>query len=135
MGIATKTLYGTDFSEWATHTAELVRAGRLDEVDLEHVAEEIEDLGKSERSAVRSQIKRMLLHRIKQRIQPERDGASWRASIADARQQIRDQVASSPSLRPYLYQNLDKIYRDAVELALIETDLPAAAESLPDQCP
>jgi hypothetical protein len=46
MGAATKTLYETDFAECCTRTADLVRAGRLDEVDLEHVAEEIEDMGK-----------------------------------------------------------------------------------------
>ena len=68
MGATTKTLYDTDFAEWASHTAELLRVGRMLDVDLEHVAEEIEDLGKSERSAIESQLRRLLKHKIKQLI-------------------------------------------------------------------
>jgi hypothetical protein len=75
------TSYDDDFVEWTQQTAELLRAGRFSEVDLEHLAEEVEDLGKSERSAVRSRLTQMLLHLMKQRIQPERAGAGWRASI------------------------------------------------------
>lgn len=133
MGTATKTLYDTDFAEWASHTAELLRAGRILEVDLEHVAEEIGDLGKSERSAAESQLRHLLLHKLKQLIQPERDGVSWRVSIVDARREIRDRIAASPSLRPYLQQNLQKIYQDAVELAVIETELEHA--EIPEKCP
>src|SRR5438876_90429 len=102
MGTTTKTLYDTDFVDWAYHTAELVRAGRFDEVDLENLAEEIEDLGNSERKAVRSQLRRMLMHLMKQQIQPERDGTSWRASIVDARRKILDSLEDAPSLRRYL---------------------------------
>ena len=68
MGTTTKTLYDTDFVEWADQTAALVRAGRFNEVDVENLAEEIEGLGKSERKAVRSQLRRMLMHLIKQQI-------------------------------------------------------------------
>lgn len=132
MGATTKTLYNTDFAEWAARTAELVRAGRIEEVDLMHLAEEIEDLGKCERKAVRSQLRRMLLHLIKQEIQPDRDGATWRASVADARQEIVDDLADSPSLRPYLEVHLQEIYRQAVALAVIET---GAAATVPEQCP
>ena len=133
MGTATKTLYDTDFAEWASHTARLLRAGRMLEVDLEHVAEEIEDLGKSERSAIESQLRRLLLHKLKQLIQPERDGVSWRVSIVDARREIRDRIAASPSLRPHLQQNLQKVYQDAVELAVTETEVEHA--EIPEKCP
>ena len=66
MGAASKTLYETDFVEWAQRTAELLRSGRLGEADLEHAAEEIEDLGRSQRAAVASQLQRMLMHLVKQ---------------------------------------------------------------------
>jgi hypothetical protein len=126
-------LYETDFAEWSARTAALIRSGRFHEVDAESVAGEIEDLGKSERSAVRSHLNRLLLHKIKQIVQPERDGASWQVSIASARQAIRDRIKSSPSLGPYLQQNLQDIYQEAVELALIETGLEHAA--VPEECP
>ena len=56
MGTTTKTLYDTDFAEWSARTAELLRAGRYDELDIENVAEEIESLGKAERKSVRAQL-------------------------------------------------------------------------------
>jgi hypothetical protein len=121
MGTITKTLYETDFVQWTAQTAELLRAGRLDEADLEHAAEEIEDLGRSERSAVASQLPRMLVHLIKQRIQPERDGASWRCSITEGRAEISYRLDDSPSLRRYAHDNLQKIYERAVNDALFET--------------
>lgn len=133
MGATTKALYDTDFVEWSARTAELLRAGRLTEVDLEHLAEEIEDLGRSERRAIQFQLKRMLLHMLKQRIQPERDGPSWRASVADARQEIPYELAESPSLRLYLEENLPEIYRQAAKLARIETGMPLP--DLPERCP
>ena len=114
MGTTIKTLYDTDFVEWAYHTAEFVRAGRFDAVDLENLAEEIEDLGNSERKAVRSQLRRILMHLMKQQIQPERDGTSWRASIVDARRKILDSLEDAPSLRRYLEKHLQGIYDQAI---------------------
>src|SRR5262249_61884232 len=67
MGTTAKTLYDTDFVAWADETAALVRAGRLNELDLEHVAEEIEGLAGSDRRAVRSQLRRLVVYLIKQR--------------------------------------------------------------------
>jgi hypothetical protein len=69
-----KSLYDAGFVEWTARTTDLLRLGRLTGLDLENVAEEIEDLGKSERSAVRSQLRRMVVHLMKARIQPERAG-------------------------------------------------------------
>lgn len=137
MGTTTKTLYDTDFVEWAAHTAGLLREGRFGEVDLEHVVEEIEDLGNSERSAVWSQLTRMLMHLTKMRIQPERYGASWRNSIVSARQEIRARFRNSPSLRRHLDENLREIYRQAVNDALFETGQEKRRKELaiPEQCP
>jgi hypothetical protein len=137
MGATTKTLYETDFVEWTSRTAELLRAGRLDEADLQHAAEEIEDLGKSERSAVASQLRRMLAHLVKQQIQPERDGASWRRSITEGRAEIEFKLEDSPSLRRYARDNLQKIYERAVNDALFETGLAERRRelNLPAECP
>jgi Domain of unknown function DUF29 len=137
MGAITKTLYETDFVEWTAQTAELLRAGRLEQADLEHAAEEIEDLGKSERSAVASQLHRMLMHLVKQRVQPERDGTSWRRSITEGRAEITYRLDDSPSLRRYLHDNLQRIYDRALRDALFETGLTENRRelNLPAKCP
>jgi hypothetical protein len=137
MGVVTKTLYETDFVEWTERTAALLRAGRFDEADIEHAAGEIEDLGRSERSAVTSQLKRMIKHLVKQRIQPERDGATWRRFISDGRDEIESRFDDSPGLRRYAEENLQKTYDRAVRDALMETGLTAQRDflDLPVDCP
>jgi hypothetical protein len=132
MGVTTQSGYDVDFVEWTARMAELIRAGHLDDVDLEHVAAEIEDMGKSERAAVESQLRRMLLHLVKQ-IQPQKAGASWRRSIIDSRSKILIRLKHSPSLRRYLEENLQEIYRDAIKDALLETGAKPA--DLPETCP
>jgi len=137
MGITTKTLYDTDFVEWTARTAELLRDGRFEDVDLENLAEEVEDLGKSDRKAVRSQMIRMLMHLIKYRIQPQHAGASWRSSVVDARREILLTLEDSPSLRRHLSENLQKLYREGVRDALDETGLSEKKKQLgiPESCP
>jgi hypothetical protein len=101
------------------------------------VAEEIEDLGKRDLRAVRSELRRMLKHLIKQKIQPERDGASWRGSIVNAQGVIVDSVEDSPSLLPKLAESLPATYRRAVKEALSETGLAGQWKDLgiPETCP
>src|SRR5271165_7095839 len=100
MDTLVKTLYDTDHLEWAEQTAELIRQRRFDDIDVEHLIEEVEYLAGNEKSAVKSQMRRLLVHLIKQGIEPRRDGASWRVSILSAQQELRDQIKDSPSLRP-----------------------------------
>jgi hypothetical protein len=137
MATITKALYDTDFVEWTAHNAELLRQGRFEEVDLEHVAEEIEDLGKRDLLAVRPQLRRMLMHLVKQKIQPERDGASWRGSVVNAQGIILDYVENSPSLLRPLTDSLPAVYRRAIEEALSETGLAGQRNDLgiPETCP
>ena len=99
MGTTVKSLYDTDFVEWTAHTADLLRQGRFADVDLANLIEEIESLGRNDQDAVRSQLSRMLMHLVKQKIQPERWGKSWRQSIVDAAREIHIKLESSPSLR------------------------------------
>ena len=136
MGALTKTLYDTDFVEWAAATAELLRQGRFNEVDLEHVAEEIQDLADMRKAAVRSQMRRLLMHLIKLHIQPERAGSSWRRSIVGARDEVEDLMEGSPSLRRHLQENLEKTYRRAVKSAHDRTNLQSKANGLdiPESC-
>jgi hypothetical protein len=125
MAVLAKTLYGTDFAQWTLQTAELLRQRRFDEIDVENVAEEIQSLGDSQFQGARSQLRRMLMHLIKQKIQPERDGASWRGSIVSAHREILDAIDSSPSLRRRLADRLAKLYEQAIEDARYETGLDA----------
>jgi hypothetical protein len=136
MSTVTKTLYETDFVEWADHTAELLRQGKFAELDVEHLVEEVEGLAGSERRAVKAQLLRMMKHLVKQQIQPERRGSSWIVSIDNAQHTIEFQVEDSPSLRRYAGENLEKVYRLAVREALRETGVKSQEKALgiPEKC-
>src|ERR1051325_5989570 len=129
MAVATKSLYDVDFAEWAFEVANLLRERRFDEVDWATVIEEIDDLAKNQHSAVRSQLWRMLLHLIKIAIQPQKESASWRHSIADAQDKLQRKCTTSPSLVRALETDLQKIYERSIVGALYETGIEGTARS------
>ena len=124
--------YDNDFSAWIQYTAQLLRERRWDEIDLEQLIEEVEDLGKSERSAIKSQLDRVLLHLLKWELQPQRRTDSWLDSITDARNQIERTIEDSPSLRRYPMEQLDACYQRARRRAAKQTGLPLS--TLPAEC-
>ena len=128
-----KDLYEQDFFEWTARNAELLRAGRFAEADLEHIAEEIEDMGKSERRELESRLSVLLNHLLKWRFQPNRRGRSWQATIRIQRTELLRLLADMPSLRPDLREQLPQVYPTAVERAIAETELPD--EAFPPACP
>jgi hypothetical protein len=131
--------YDDDFFAWTQYQAEVLRSMRTrdNRFDREHVAEEIEDLGKSERDAVESQITRIIEHFLKLAHSPaERPRYGWMGSIAEARRILRRKL--SPALQRAAVQKLAEMYQDAreaAELALKDHGEHEAAASLPTACP
>jgi hypothetical protein len=128
-----------DFYAWTQYQASVLRAMPTSDnrFDRAHVAEEIEDLGKSERDAVRSQMRRILEHFLKLQFSPAAaPRLGWLASIAEARSVLGDKL--SPTLRHDLETRLVVLYNDAryqAELALLQHDEATAAGALPVTCP
>ncbi|HEY3910767.1 MAG TPA: DUF29 domain-containing protein [Stellaceae bacterium] len=131
--------YEDDFYAWTQRQAAVLREMPASDnrFDREHVAEEIEDLGKSERNAVRSQIRRIIEHLLKLgHSAAARPRFGWIETLRDARQELSDRI--TPSLRRDAEANLDKLYADArkrAEGSLREYGEPAAVEALPAVCP
>lgn len=126
-------LYDADFSEWAVRNAELLRSGHVDEADLEHIAEEIEDLSKSEHRALRSAVTQILMHLLKYEMQPAKRSRSWLGSIDKQRFQIEEILRESPSLQPALAETLVQCYMSAVKMASRQTGI--ARKQFPEVCP
>jgi hypothetical protein len=126
-------LYDSDFYEWTQQVARLVREGRASKADLEHVAEEIEDMGKSEVSALSTRIRSLLMHLLKYNFQPVKRSRSWESTIANQRFEIQTLLEQSPSLKRRLSSLIGKNYKPAVRLASIETGLSPG--SFPGDCP
>src|SRR5437016_2913643 len=126
-------LYERDFFEWTQCNASLLRAGRFDQADIEHIAEEIEDMGKSERRALESHLIVLLIHLLKWQIQSEHQSVSWRGTIKIQRKDIVKLLGEMPSLMRWLKDNLAEAYEDAVLKASAETGLPQ--RHFPSSCP
>ncbi len=126
-------LYDRDFYAWSRQQAELLRAGKLGQADIEHIAEEIDSMGRAEKRELISRLDVLLLHLIKWRYQPGKRGPSWKASIRAQRNRLAYHLDDNPSLKPLLPQALASAYRSARLDAIAETGL--AGTALPDTCP
>jgi hypothetical protein len=127
-----KNLYEADYLKWIETTVEKLRVRDYSSVDWENLIEEIEDMGRSERRSLESNLVVVLTHLLKWQYQPEFRSGSWKGSIAEHRRRIRKALKESPSLKPYLQEVFAECYFDAVELASAETELPV--ETFPGEC-
>jgi hypothetical protein len=127
-------LYDVDFCEWTAETARLLREGRLTETDIDHIAEEIEDLGKQDSRKLQSCLMRIMEHLLKLQLAEApmlaRNCRLWQASIARQRVQIEGLLADSPSLRRKLRDMMPAAYRGAVRIVK-----PIVAKPIPAECP
>ncbi len=128
-----KAMYDTDFDAWLQAQAAALRAKAWDALDVAHLAEEIEDVRKSERTAVRSHLRILLLHLLQWAYQRNKRGESWRSSIGSARVLIEGFLEDSPSLQSELAGLATSAYPWARQRAARETRLPPA--TFPETCP
>lgn len=128
-----KNLYEADYLKWIETTVEKLRVRDYSSVDWENLIEEIEDMGRSERRSLESNLVVILTHLLKWQYQPKFRSGSWKGSIVEHRRRIRKAFKESPSLKPYLQEVFAECYLDAVELASAETELPV--ETFPGECP
>lgn len=130
-------LYDTDILLWSEQQASLLRrreAGQLVNdaaVDWRNIAEEIEDVGRSELHAVESLLTQALRHMLKAQAWAEhRDAPGWRADAIDFRRQARRRLV--PSMRQRI--DLASLYADA--LAAVPTAIDGQPpQPLPQTCP
>ncbi len=126
-------LYDRDFYGWANEQAGLLRAGRLSEADIGHIAEEIESMGKSERNQLLNRLAVLLAHLLKWQFQPALQGNSWRLTVREQRRRIVRIMSQNPGLRPELGAVVLDAYGDALLIAERETGLLEA--TFPPACP
>ena len=127
------TTYEKDIIVWATEQAALLRAGKLPALDIEHIAEEIEDVGKSEKRELSSRMAVRLSHLLKWEHQADRRSNCWTSSIGDKRKRLTLALKATPSLRASLTDAdwLEDAWLDARSQARTETGLDCFPESCP----
>ncbi len=127
------TLYDRDFHAWANEQAALLRAGKFDRADIENIAEEIESMGRSEKRELVNRLAILLTHLLKWRFQPGFRGNSWRLTIEEQRDRLREHLRDNPSLTTHLDPSITDAYRRARLGGERETGLPRAI--FPETCP
>ena len=128
-------LYDEDFYAWTQQQAELLR--RLpaisNELDIEHIAEEIEDLGRSDLRTAQSLCEHITEHLLKL----EYSGLTgsldhWRDEIVEWRIQLEKVLTRSIEAK----LDLPSRYRAALRLVRrLERDVPRLSTLLPAECP
>ncbi len=127
--------YKSDYAGWAEDTARAILDGRWSEIDQSALADEVADLARKERRAVRSLLEVLFLHLLKQRFQPAKTSRSWEIAIQQQRLRLHELFEENPSLAapPELREAVSRAYPLARLSATRETGL--AIETFPEQMP
>ncbi len=125
--------YEDDFYSWTQEQGALLRAGRLDKIDLENLAEEIESLGRNEFDKLVSFYRLVLLHMLKWEHQPNLRSRSWAVSIDNHREHATEVLEANPGLKSRLDEAFALAYRGAKRDAVAKTGLRRS--TFPDTCP
>ena len=127
------TRYETDVIAWANEQAALLRSGQLSALDIEHIAEEIEDVGKSEKREMANRLAVLLAHLLKWQYQPSKQSKSWQRTIKEQRRRVLLNLKETPSLQVSLNHAdwVGEAYANAVYQAINETGLDNFPEEFP----
>jgi Domain of unknown function DUF29 len=118
--------YDDDFAAWAKYQASTVRSGMWEDVDQEHLAEELEGLSRSEHHELENRLEVLTTHLLKWQYRQKHPNAErgWRLTIVEQRRRLTRLLQRSPSLTPLCPTAFDETYPHARLVASIELDLP-----------
>jgi hypothetical protein len=125
--------YEKDVVAWANEQSALLRAGKFNLLDIEHIADEVEDVGKSEKRELESRLAVLMAHLLKWQFQPANRSKSWERTLRVQRKRAIQKLEETPSLTPLLSDPkwIDGAWGDAVTAAIKETGL----DTFPETCP
>jgi len=128
-----ESLYDQDFYQWALKEADLMRQGRLSEIDVENIAEELESMGKSQKRELISRLAVLIMHLLKCQYQPKLRIGSWIETIGTQRMDIQLLIDDSPSLK----HEIDAVMTRAYSLAVVkfENETGISKKSFPSTSP
>src|SRR5262245_9467769 len=102
-------LYETDETAWLEAMAQLLREGRLDQVDVQNLIEYLNDMARRDRREVDSRLAGLIAHLLKCAHQPEQRSGNWRATIEEQCQELAD-LLESATLHNHAKTALAKAY-------------------------
>ncbi len=127
------TLHEQDFHLWAQQQANLLRTGRLHELDVDDLIEELEEMSGSHRRELINRLGVLIAHLLKWQFQPENRSSSWKGTIKEQRRKLNRLLRENPSLKNISPDKLHDAYGDA--LAIVEKDTGLNETYFPNNCP
>ena len=130
------TLYDQDFNHWIETTIKQIQERRFQEVDWQHLVEELETMGKSEKRAFASNLMVLIAHLLKLRVQadaPDSTKGSWYNSVIEHRARIKADLADNPSFNSLLEEAIAKAYKESRNLAIKQSKFAKSGVRLPKE--
>ncbi len=122
----TQSLYEQDFNAWIQTNITLLKESRFSELDLHHLIDELEDMGKKHEHELISRFIILIAHLLKWQHQPTMQCNSWLSTIIEQRAQVEYLLEVMPSLKNKIEEAILKAYPKAVKIAIKETGLNPA---------
>ena len=116
-------IYNWDYCLWVELMMQLLQEGKLMELDIPHLLEELDDMSGSQRDALESNLEIILMHLLKYSHQPQLRSRSWLSTIFEHRNRLKKAFKRSPSLQRYYQEIFEECYQTARKMAAIETGL------------
>jgi hypothetical protein len=121
---------------WIEQTIRYLQNREFELLDIEHLIEELTDLGKAEKNTLKSNLKILLAHLLKLKVQndaPSSMKTSWYNSVIEHRQRVLDNLTDTPSLKSFLNEAVEKAYPDARKIAIKESKLARFGVRIPEE--
>lgn len=123
--------YEQDFYAWTQEQANLLRSGQWQLIDIQNLAEEIEDMGRAEKRELESRLEVLLMHLLKWQFQPSLRSRSWQLTIKEQRLRLQRHLKQNPSLKSVI----PDLFADAYRLAVVKAEQETGLDIFPDVCP
>jgi hypothetical protein len=121
---------------WIQTTVKLLSEGKLEELDIENLIEEIDSMGRREKKELKTRLIVLIEHLLKLQYwtkEKNYNARGWRNTVVEQRRQIAYSLADSPSLKSILNDVFLECYQDARNDTLRKYQLPS--ELFPEDSP
>jgi len=125
------TTHETDFYAWTNEQVQLLKTGQLNQIDWQNIAEEIEDMGRSEKRQLESRLEVLIMHLLKWQFQPNLRSRSWQLTIKEQRLRLEKILQKNPSLQSNLTEAIEEVY----PLATLSAERETGLSLFPEICP
>ena len=123
--------YDHDFYAWTQDQSQLLRTGQLQLIDVQNLAEELEDMGRAEKRELESRLEILLMHLLKWQFQPSKRSRSWQLTIKEQRLRLQKHLKQNPSLKAAIAD----VFDDAYQLAVVSAEKETGLDIFPEICP